>query len=97
MTPIRDRLEAFWSGEKPDRIPFTTYENKIPPDWSDPVIQQMFADGLGVLRFIPTWETIYHDVDVVDGIVIVDDRPLRRQVWKTPLGDVEAIDRKSVV
>ena len=59
----RERLAAFWSGEQPDRIPFTTYENKIPPDWSDPVIRQMLADGLGVLRFIPTWSARY-DGDV---------------------------------
>lgn len=91
MTSVRDRLEAFWSGEKPDRIPFTTYESKIPSDWSDPVIQQMFADGLGVLRFIPTWETIYHTVEVVEDTITVNDRPLHRQVWKTPVGDLQAI------
>lgn len=91
MTPIRQRLEAFWSGEKPDTIPFTTYESKIPSDWSDPVIQHMFADGLGVLRFIPTWETIYHQVDVIDETTTVNGQPMRRQVWRTPVGELEAI------
>lgn len=91
MKPIRERLEAFWSGEAPDVIPFTTYENKIPADWSDPVIQQMFADGLGVLRFIPTWETVYHDVEVIDETHQSGGHELRRQVWRTPVGQVEAI------
>ena len=91
LTTIRERLEAFWSGEKPDTIPFTTYENKIPSDWSDPVIQQMFADGLGVLRFVPTWETRYRNVDVFDETTIVNGQPMRRQVWRTPVGELDAI------
>jgi len=88
---IRDRLEAFWSGEKPEQIPYTTYENKIPSDWRDPVIQQMFADGLGVLRFIPTWETFYQDVEVINERTMVNGQSMRRQVWRTPIGELEAI------
>ena len=91
MTTIRERLEAFWSGEKPEIIPFTTYENKIPSDWRDPVIQQMFADGLGVLRFIPTWETVHFNVEINDETIIVDHHPTRRQIWHTPVGELEAI------
>lgn len=91
MTTIRERLEAFWSGEKPELIPFTTYENKIPSDWRDPVIQRMFADGLGVLRFIPTWETIYRNVDISDETKIIDHQPVRRQIWHTQVGELEAI------
>lgn len=91
MTPIRERLEAFWSGEKPDRIPFTTYESKIPSDWRDPVIQQMFADGLGVLRFIDTWTTTYRDVEIINDAITIDGEPQRRQIWRTPVGAIEAI------
>ena len=66
MTTIRERLEAYWSGERPDRIPFTTYENKIPTDWSDPVIRKMLREGLGVLRFVPTYEASYDSgIDVI--------------------------------
>lgn len=25
---IHEKLEAFWSGEKPDRIPYTIYQNE---------------------------------------------------------------------
>jgi hypothetical protein len=91
LKPIRERLETFWSGEKPDVIPFTTYESKIPSDWRDPIIQQMFADGLGVLRFIPTWETVYRDVEVIDKKATIDGQPIRRQLWHTPVGELEAI------
>lgn len=90
MQPVREQLEAFWSGERPDRIPFTTYESKIPADWSDPVIQQMFADGLGVLRFVPTWETEYENVAISDETVTIGGREMQRQTWRTPVGDLSA-------
>jgi hypothetical protein len=88
---IRERLEAFWSGERPDRIPFTTYESKLPSDWSDPVIRQMFADGLGALRFIPTWETSYDSIEIDEQAYTEAGRKVRRQTWHTPLGDVSAV------
>ena len=89
---IRERLEAFWSGEKPDRIPFTTYESKLPADWSDPVIRQMLADGLGVLRFVPTWETSYDEgVERIDWIGREKGQNVRRRIWRTPLGEVSAM------
>ncbi len=90
MTSIRERLEAFWLGERPDTIPFTTYENKIPPDWGDPVIQQMFADGLGVIRFIPTWDTVYRDMDMIDDTTTINGQMLHRQMWRTPIGEIVA-------
>lgn len=87
---IRDRLEAFWSGERPDRIPFTTYKSKLPSDWSDPVIRQMFVDGLGVLHFVPTWETHYDNVEVSDQTHIEAGQRVRRLAWRTPLGELDA-------
>ncbi|MCD4685991.1 MAG: hypothetical protein K8S97_08645 [Anaerolineae bacterium] len=90
MITIRERLEAFWSGERPSAIPFTTYESIIPSDWRDPVIQQMFADGLGVLRSVPNWDAVYHNVDVTDDTTTIDGQTQRRQVWRTPVGDVDA-------
>jgi len=88
---VRERLEAFWSGERPDRIPFTTYESKLPLDWSDTVIRQMLKDGLGVLRFIPTWAVRYDGgVEMIEHNGSDGKRKLRRQVWRTPLGEVSA-------
>ena len=91
MTAVRENLEAFWAGEKPDKIPYTTYENKIPSDWSDPVIQKMFADGLGVLRFIPTWNTVYRNVEIIDDTTTKDGHPVFRRVWRTPVGELESL------
>jgi hypothetical protein len=92
MMTIRERLEAFWSGERPDRIPFTTYENKIPPDWSDPVIRQMLQEGLGILRFVPTYEASYDGgIEVISQSGHDGQRAIRRQIWRTPLGEVSAL------
>ena len=92
MTTIRERLEAFWSGERPDRIPFTTYENKIPTDWSDPVIRKMLREGLGVLRFVPTYEASYDSgIELIHQTGQDGQRAVRRQIWRTPLGEVSAL------
>jgi hypothetical protein len=89
---IRERLEAFWSGEQPDRIPFTTYENKLPLDWSDPVVRQMLKDGLGVLRFVPTYAAAYDSgIDLIHQTGREGNRDVRRQIWRTPVGEVSAM------
>lgn len=90
MSLIRERLAAFWSGEKPDRIPYTTYANKIPPDWSDPVIQQMFADGLGVVQFVPTWKAVYDGVEQRSESWTAGGDTFRRDTWITPAGHLTA-------
>ena len=91
MKPIRERLEAFWAGERLERIPFTTYESKLPPDWSDPVVLGMLRDGLGVLRFVPTWATQYDGgVELVQRSSLEDGKAVRRQEWRTPVGEVSA-------
>jgi hypothetical protein len=90
LTTIRERLESFWSGDRPDRIPFTTYENKIPSDWRDSVIQQMFEDGLGVVRFVPTWKTTCRNVEIVEQSYVENGEARRRQVWRTPVGEIDA-------
>lgn len=92
MMTIRERLAAFWSGERPDRIPFTTYENKLPLDWSDPVIRQMLKDGLGVMRFIPTWAPRYDSgIEIIHQTGREDNRDVRQQIWRTPVGEVSAL------
>ena len=33
---IQERIEAFWSGEQPDRIPYTIYQNEWKHTAADP-------------------------------------------------------------
>lgn len=51
---IRERIEAFWSGERPDRIPFTIYQNEWRHTASAPEWIPLFKKGLGVTWHLPT-------------------------------------------
>ena len=48
---IRERLEAFWLGERPDQIPYTIYQNEWRHTADDPAWQELFQKGLGVIRW----------------------------------------------
>jgi hypothetical protein len=87
---LREQLAAFWAGERPDQIPYTIYQSKLPPV-DHPVVQQMFADGLGVTCFVPTWEVSYDaSIDIRDDFTRQDGRQLHRQTWRTPVGEIFA-------
>lgn len=88
MTPTQERIYAFWAGERPDQIPFTTYPNKLP--LNDPAVQAFFEDGLGVTQWIPSWTVRYRDIEIVDDRYSDNGRPMRRQEWRTPVGTVYA-------
>ena len=51
---IQERLEAFWAGERPDRIPFTIYQNEWRHTASDPAWQPLYERGLGVTWHVAT-------------------------------------------
>jgi len=87
---LREQLAAFWAGERPDQIPYTIYQSKLPPV-DHPVVQGMFANGLGVTCFVPTWEVTYHaSIDMRDDVTLRDGVRHRRQTWRTPLGEIDA-------
>ena len=46
---IHERIETFWSGEKPDRIPYAIYHNEWKHFAGDPAREAMFRNGLGVV------------------------------------------------
>lgn len=85
---LRDDLTAFWAGERPDQIPYTCYYHKLPQPLDHPALQQMFRDGLGATCFIPTWEVTYRDVDIRDETTVAGGQELRRQTWRTPIGEI---------
>ncbi|MEE8392196.1 MAG: hypothetical protein V3S14_15580 [Anaerolineae bacterium] len=85
---IQERLEAFWSGERPDQIPFTIYQNEWRHTADDPAWQEMFQDGLGVTWHIPSvrWET--KDVEDVRNSIQENGRTVERRTLLTPVGEV---------
>jgi hypothetical protein len=87
---IQERIEAFWSGERPDQIPYTIYQNEWRHTADDPAWQQLFEDGLGVTWYLPPFRTEFHDVEIVDEEYVDGGRRMRRQVQRTPVGEVYA-------
>ena len=87
---IRERGEAFWSGEQPDQIPYTIYQNEWRHTASDPAWQPMFVNGLGVTWYMPSFKMKSRNTELIEEQYIEDGRQVRRQVQRTPVGEVYA-------
>jgi len=88
---IRERIDAFWSGERPDRIPYTIYWNEWRHTSSDPAWEALYRKGLGVTWYLRTFETHYRGVEIIDQRYEENGRQMRRQVRRTPVGEVHAV------
>ncbi len=84
----RERIEAFWSSEKPDQIPYTIYEWLYEGLADDPAWQQMFADGLGVVWHVFPADTEMQNVDVRVDEYQEDGHAVRRLTYTTPVGAI---------
>ena len=91
---LHERLEAFWRGEEPDRIPYTAYgfffDNKL----DDPAFRKLTADGLGLLRGTCAFKYVHNDVEIRHSSSTDDGVEIRRQTFHTPVGDVWQSHRK---
>ena len=87
---IRERIEAFWSGERPDQIPYTIYWNEWRHTAGDPAWQPIYENGLGVTWYLRTFETRLRDVEVGDEQYVEGGKPMRRQIRRTPVGEIQA-------
>ena len=85
---IRELLEAFWSGERPDQIPYTIYQNEWRHTADDPAWQDMYAAGLGVTWHIPSYRVEVRDLDVIEDESVEGGKRLRRQTQRTPVGEI---------
>jgi hypothetical protein len=85
---IQERLEAFWSGEPPDQIPFTIYQNEWRHTADDPAWQGLFQNGLGVTWHIPSvrWET--GGVQDVRDSFKENGKTVERRTLRTSVGEV---------
>jgi hypothetical protein len=87
---IRERLEAFWSGERPDQIPYTIYQNEWRHTQDDPAWGPMFEDGLGVTWPMQSFRIQTQGVEVVEQVYVEDGSQMRRQTRQTPVGEISA-------
>jgi len=87
---IRERLEAFWSGERPDQIPYTIYQNEWRHTAGDPAWQPMFEDGLGVTWYLQPFKVETKNVEIEDDDYVENGRQMHRQIQRTPVGEIYA-------
>jgi hypothetical protein len=87
---IRERINAFWSGERPDQIPYTIYWNEWRHTRTNPAWLGLFEKGLGVTWYLRSFEAHMSGVQIEDLTTEEGGHKLRRIVRKTPVGDVTA-------
>jgi len=87
---IRERIEAFWSGERPDQIPYTIYWNEWRHTADDPAWPALYENGLGVTWYLRSFATTQPGVEAVDETYVEAGRPMRRQIRRTPVGEIQA-------
>jgi len=87
---IRERLEAFWVGERPDQIPYTIYQNEWRHTADDPAWLPMFEAGLGVTWYMQPFEVETWDVELLHDEITENGRTLSREIRRTPVGDISA-------
>ena len=85
---ITERMDAFWSGERPDQIPYTIYQGEWRQAAGDPAWQDLYAAGLGVTWHIASFRSETPDLEVVDEEAIEDGKRVRRQIQRTPVGEI---------
>ncbi len=85
---IRERLEAFWAGERPDQIPYTIYEYEWRHTADDPTWQELFKMGLGVTYHCLSFQLKTADVEYVSDSFEKNGHTLERRSVRTPVGEV---------
>lgn len=83
---IRERLELFWAGERPDKIPFTIYQNEWRHTQNEPEWQPMFEAGLGVTWHVCPYHAQSKDVEYLHDEYSENGKLYHRQTIKTPIG-----------
>ncbi len=85
---IRERVELFWAGERPDRIPYTIYQNEWRHTASDPAWNAMYEQGLGVTWHLPTVREYHKGVEFKVENSQVDGKAFVRRILRTPVGEI---------
>jgi len=82
---IREQIEAFWSGDRPDQIPYALYE-WLAPD--DPACDEMIANGLGLIRHVYCYTEAAQDVEIDEATYDEGGFTVLRRTYTTPLGSI---------
>jgi hypothetical protein len=88
---IRERLEVFWSGEKPDKIPYTIYQNEWRHTSGDPAWKPMFEGGLGVTYHIGTVKEENKVLEVKTNSYRENGHEYMKRTLATPIGEIYSL------
>lgn len=84
---IRERMEAFYAGERPDQIPYTTYHwmsgDKDQEEW-----QALFDAGLGATVHIGTVKSTTTNVEYANETYEKDGKRVDKSITRTPVGEI---------
>ncbi len=93
MNP-KERIEAFWAGERPDQIPYTIYWWEWRHYADDPAWQPMFKLGLRVTVPVCTVDSKMRKVECSENCYNENGRELTRHTMRTPVGEVYCISEQ---
>lgn len=86
---IRERMDTFFSGERPDQIPFTIYQNEWRHTASDPTWQNLFKLGMGVTWHIPPFQEKLDSQIKFESLQYTEEgKNIVRNIYKSPIGDI---------
>ena len=89
---VTERIEAFWSGERPDEIPFTIYHNEWRHTAGDVSWFGLLHQGLGVVVHLPTWKSQFADgIEHIVTKYTENNHVMEHRKIKTPIGEIEEI------
>lgn len=85
---IRERIEAFWAGDRPDKIPYTIYSWERRGVKDDPAWRTMFKAGLGetcgFCTAVDRVEGVEHGHETYDE----GGKHVERWTMRTPVGEI---------
>ncbi len=92
----RERIEAFWSGERPDQIPYTIYRWSL---WQrgvldDPAWQPMYEAGLRTTWGVSTFGSRTKNVEHGHDSWTEEGQKFERYTMRTPVGEISATSRE---
>jgi len=87
----RERLEAFWAGERPDKIPYTCYYWEWKDRTDDPAWEPLFAAGLRVTFAVNTVVARERNIEPATESYDRDGHHYDRYVIRTPVGEVSRL------
>ena len=82
---FRERVEAYWSRQRPDVIPYAIYEWLCP---DEPAMAEMLAAGLGIIRHVSCYSESATNVDFDESTYEEDGLTVMRRTYTTPVGSI---------